>query len=307
MSSVVLNPTSEEPGVAKFIYAVALAFINIGMQLTIKNFLPTDLCDRVAAQVHRTKITPKHRGKILANNKKVEYSGEITTIGSSFAQSQLDAMMANPGLTAEDYRRISRENNLQVAPQLLEEFGELYTAFIPALENATGLRCKYIKEFGLPGFHIVYPHTVGNLPRVWHYDDVNQVQHDWSSYFENFTTVEDYFENFYSFTVLIEDPGYASYDYFPASFSKYCYDASKSVNVCTEHMEVKGDTCGQGDKCILNHTPPVHVPYSRGNLNMIQGRYLHRLGRTEFTNSDQIRITFQCFGCERNGVLYLHW
>jgi hypothetical protein len=307
MSSVVLNPTSEEPGVAEFIYTVARAFINILMQKTFSNFLPADLCDRTAAQVRNTKIIPKHRGQLLANNKKVEYSGQITTIGSSFAQSQLDAMALDPDLTVADYRRISQQNNLQVAPQLLEEFGELYQAFIPAVEQATGLRCEYVPMFGLPGFHIVYPDTVGTQPRLWHYDDVNQIQHDWGAYFENFTTIDDYFDNHYAFTVLIQNPGYASYDYFPASRSSYSSHADQLVNVCSEHMEVKGDVCGRGDQCVLNHTPPVHVPYQQGDLNLIQGRYLHRLGRTVFDTNDSARITFQCFGSEHNGVVYLHW
>jgi hypothetical protein len=307
MSSVVLNPTSEEPGVAGFIYTLDMAFINIHMQKTFSNFLPADLCNQVADQVRRTKIPAKHRGQILANNKKVQYSGQITTIGSSFAQSQLDAMALDPNFSAADYRRISRENNLQMAPQLLAEFGELYQAFIPAVERATGLVCEYVPEFGLPGFHIVYPDTVGTAPRLWHYDDVNQTQHDWSTYFADFTTIDDYFDNHYAFTVLIQNPGYASYDYFPASQSVYSDRADGMINVCQDHMEVKGDTCGRGNACVLNHTPPVHVPYQQGDLNLVQGRYLHRLGRTQFDADHSARITFQCFGSEHNGVVYLHW
>jgi hypothetical protein len=306
MSSVNLNPTSEETGVAKFIYT-DMNTININMQQLIENFLPIDLCQRAAKQVHNTNIIPKHRRQILANNKMVDYSGEITTIGASFAQSQLDAKLNNNNLSTKDYQRISQENNLSIAPQLLEEFDELYKAVIPALETVLGLTCKYIPEFGLPGFHIVYPHTVGNLPRVWHYDDLNHVGHRWSSYFDDFTTVENYFENFYSLTVLIEDPGYTSYDYFPASFSQFQENLKQVNNVCTDHMEVKGDQCGQGNNCVLNQSPPVHVRYRQGDLNLVQGRYLHRLGRTEFTRPEHNRITLQCFGCEKDGVLYLHW
>jgi len=272
----------------------------------VPNFLTTDLCDQTLTHIRSTSVPHRVRDMLLTSHTvKINQACSVRALGLSFSQTLIECKDQNLNLEQIQIRHQAQSQQLE--PLLRKDFGFFYDIFQKKISQLLDVNAIYVSQLGLPGFQIINDsHLEGEVYRVWHYDDNLHAMYDWKKLFPDFTTVEEYFDACYSFTILIDDPGYTSYDYYPDTHCKFTSDVSKRHNPCTEHIGLQSNDC-PNEKCALKHMSYQHIQYHVGDLLLVQDRYLHRVGRTEYTKSGHDRITFQGFGARVGKTVYLHF
>jgi hypothetical protein len=178
---------------------------------------------------------------------------------------------------------------------VLERFKDVYDKVAVAISKSLNVTVEYNKSFSLPGFQLYYfDETLHKKSpaRIWHYDDeklgfpVRPVDYD------------------ITITMLIENPGLSTYQYFPQTHSLY---TREKPSVCKEHVHLKSWQKCTNPNCELTDDKIETICYEEGVMVLTRDRYLHRIGPTEFHDETKQRITLQGHGYFKNNKLYLHW
>lgn len=189
-----------------------------------------------------------------------------------------------------DYIKPAETNN-----KVLEQnFEWLYFKLQARLSEELGMEVRFNTKFSLPGFQMYSydeKHEVAPA-REWHYDDeklgfpIRPVDRD------------------ITFTILIENPGKSTYNYFPCTESLY---TREKQYMCKDHVHLKSNQVCINPNCELTEDKIETVEYEVGTMLLTYDRYLHRIGPTEFQDKNKRRITMQGHGYIKGNVLYLHW
>jgi hypothetical protein len=189
-----------------------------------------------------------------------------------------------------DYIEPSKKNN-----KVLEQnFKWMYVKLQARLSEELGIEVRYNDKLSLPGFQMYSydeKHEVAPAS-IWHYDDekmgfpVRPVDRD------------------LTFTILIENPGKSTYNYFPCTGSLY---TKENHAFCKDHVHLKCNQTCANPNCELTDDKMKTVEYEVGSMLLTYDRYLHRIGPTEFHDKNKTRITLQGHGYIKDNVLYLHW
>lgn len=178
---------------------------------------------------------------------------------------------------------------------LNKNFDWLYKRVQKKLSDKLNCEVDYDIRFSLPGFQL-YPYNeelhTKSPARIWHYDDeklgfpVRPVDYD------------------ITITLLIENPGVSTYQYFPCTHSLY---TAEKTAFCKEHVHLKSWQKCTNPNCELLDEYIETLFYDVGTMVITKDRYLHRIGPTEFYDKTKQRITMQGHGYFKNNKLWLHW
>lgn len=193
-----------------------------------------------------------------------------------------------------------KEKREKINQYMWDTFWDIYQILLQKMSNLLWVKCKYCDELILPWFQII----TSDFPwsRIWQYDD-EKTLFNWNKIFSWERSMEDWLEDSITFTIMIECPQESSYDYFPQTYSQYT--KNREQKVCTSHVHLTWDICPDGD-CLLKNSYET-IQYKTGSLLLTKNRYLHRVGKSYFSNRGSYRITFQWHGILYNNILYLYW
>jgi hypothetical protein len=231
---------------------------------------------------------------ILSTEDCLKISDIIKTIPEeNFTPQMRVKILGNTLYQFKNFNEYSKAS-IQTNKLLKTNFSFMYDKVLFNLSKELNCQVEYNDHLSLPGFQIYsYDDVHNKMPaRKWHYDDeklgfpIRPVDYD------------------VTLTILIENPGKVTYDYFPCTHSLY---SENKTYVCEQHVHLSCNVECQNPNCKLTDDKIQRIEYDVGMMIITKDRYLHRIGPTDFYDKSKQRITLQGHGYFKNNKLYLHW
>lgn len=211
---------------------------------------------------------------------------QYRTLGNSFFSASVRLGSNN----IHDYSKETIEN-LKVYNLFKNKLSKIFT------------NIEFTKSFGKPGYTIILP----DQPKaaLWHYDNELSLFpfiQEFNDYNDDF---HSYFEEFYTFIVMISDGEY-SFDYYPETLSEYKNTQTEELSnyYCKDHVKLVGDDCPNPNCKLKEYT---RVDYKQGTLLIQKERFLHRASPANFKNDNDLRVIVRGYGVMKNNVVYIFW
>ena len=259
----------------------------------IHNFFDKNYCQEIAQKIKNPE-TPRER----------RY-GSIYQIGSTPVWTFMDNTHKSKGHGRDLLLKLQtqcQKEEWSKVQKINKSFSDVYSHYAEQIKQHLNLDVVYFNKHARPGFTVVTNDL--NIPyRRWHVDNFQVTSAFWKLFIKDFTTFDDYFDYSLSATLLLENPGSATYDYYSNSYSKYAI----ADFACPEHKNLEADMCSLGNDCHLNNHGYTRIEHQVGSLLITRDQYVHRIGPTRFDFTDKERIALQAFGSVKDNTLYLHW